>query len=111
MPDNISTLFVTGFSDDASPRELLNLCRLCPGFEFTVAHPHQLFVKFESEHKARQALKQLNGFMFDETDPENSPDLRAEFAKRDADPKRLGLGDGAGERQCDTERPGRARRG
>merc|ERR550525_1728072 len=74
---SVTTLFVVGFPEDVTAREMLNLCRLCKGF------------KFATVSCAKRALQQLHGMAYDETDP-NSSELRAEFARRDAG--RQGLG-------------------
>lgn len=83
--ENVTTLFISGFPEDVAPREMLNFCRLCRGFEFAVAHSKNLFVKFYSVREAQQALDQIQGLLFDETDPQNDTGMRASFAKRDTD--------------------------
>lgn len=66
--EEVTTVFIGGFPQDALPRELDNLCRFFPGFvtsNMSTAKGTTLFVLFDSSENAHAAIKELNGQMFD----------------------------------------------
>eukprot|EP00930_Biecheleria_cincta_P007919 TRINITY_DN109233_c0_g1_i1.p1 TRINITY_DN109233_c0_g1~~TRINITY_DN109233_c0_g1_i1.p1 ORF type:complete len:249 (-),score=29.83 TRINITY_DN109233_c0_g1_i1:110-856(-) len=83
---DITTLFVAGFPEDVSEREMLNFCRFCRGFEFAIARhrSNEVFVKFETIRAAEAAMHQINGAVFDVVDLRQESEIRASFAKREA---------------------------
>jgi len=86
--NEITTIAVAGFPEDASWREMKNLCRLCKGYERahvtqSKSGAFQLFVKFSSAEWADRARAQLHGMRFDEDLGEDSVYLKADMARRD----------------------------
>lgn len=86
----VSTLFVSGLPSDVRERELRLLASFLPGLEGAVisrgrAGPRgesQIgFIKFTSQNYAMAAAHALQGYQFDEEDPESH--LRVSLAKRD----------------------------
>eukprot|EP00927_Polykrikos_kofoidii_P077016 TRINITY_DN7400_c0_g1_i1.p1 TRINITY_DN7400_c0_g1~~TRINITY_DN7400_c0_g1_i1.p1 ORF type:complete len:328 (+),score=64.60 TRINITY_DN7400_c0_g1_i1:198-1181(+) len=85
---SVTTICIVGFSPDATPRELKNLCRFCSGFEDshvafagTQGQASALFVKFADAEYARNAIEAIHGAPFDQDAPHGN--LRAEFARRE----------------------------
>jgi len=64
MPEQISTLHISGFAANSNDRELENFCRFLPGFVAAKASvdrgPPKLWVRFETPGNAKNALTQIN---------------------------------------------------
>eukprot|EP00891_Asterochloris_glomerata_P004342 jgi/Astpho2/4342/Aster-07431 len=80
-PDEVRTVFITGFPDDIKERELNNLLRFLPGYEASQMNykngQAQGFALFHSGAAARAAVDQLHNMVFDET-----ATIRCEVARK-----------------------------
>lgn len=80
-PDEVRTVFVTGFPQDVKERELNNICRFLPGYEASQMHfrndQAQGFALFATGALARASVDALNHLVFDD-----SVVLRAEMARK-----------------------------
>lgn len=71
-PDEIRTIFITGFPQDIKERELNNLCRFLPGYIASQMNwqredgPAHGFAVFSAAQMARQACEMISQLMFDE---------------------------------------------
>lgn len=85
---DVSTIFVSGFSNDAGERELENLCRFIHGFVAARASVSKgsmkLWARFDCPDSAFNALATLEQQPFDMRDP--SLVLRANMARTDLNP-------------------------
>ncbi|KAI7750665.1 hypothetical protein M8C21_029509 [Ambrosia artemisiifolia] len=83
-PNAISTLFVSGLPDDVKPREIHNLFRHRPGFDYCqlkyTGRGNQVvaFATFVNHPSAIAALHALNGVKFD---PQTGSTLHIELAR------------------------------
>ncbi|KAK9099126.1 hypothetical protein Syun_026171 [Stephania yunnanensis] len=88
----INTLFVSGLPDDIKPREIHNLFRRRPGFDFCqlkyTGRGNQVvaFATFFNHPSAIAAMHALNGVLFD---PQTGATLHIELARSNSRPKRL----------------------
>lgn len=88
---HINTLFVSGLPDDIKPREIHNLFRRRPGFDFCqlkfTGRGNQVvaFVTFFNHHSAVTALQALDGVKFD---PQAGSILHVELARSNSRRKR-----------------------
>ncbi|KAA8540299.1 hypothetical protein F0562_024138 [Nyssa sinensis] len=89
--NTISTLFVSGLPDDVKPREIHNLFRRRPGFDYCqlkyTGRGNQVvaFATFVNHQSAVAALHALNGVKFD---PQTTPVLHIELARSNSTRKR-----------------------
>ncbi|KAK9853868.1 hypothetical protein WJX84_000021 [Apatococcus fuscideae] len=69
-PDELRTVFLTGFPDDVKERELNNLLRFLPGYEASQMHwknsQAQGFALFQHGGAARAAIDNISNLVFDE---------------------------------------------
>ncbi|KAK9131019.1 hypothetical protein Sjap_011506 [Stephania japonica] len=88
----VNTLFVSGLPDDVKPREIHNLFRRRPGFDFCqlkyTGRGNQVvaFATFFNHPSAIAAMHSLNGVLFD---PQTGATLHIELARSNSRPKRL----------------------
>ncbi|KAK9811958.1 hypothetical protein WJX73_003005 [Symbiochloris irregularis] len=80
-PDEVRTVFITGFPQDVKERELNNLLRFLPGYEASQMHwkngQAQGFALFSNGATARTAIDSSHNLTFDETTT-----LRCELARK-----------------------------
>lgn len=83
-PDELRTLFLTGFPADVKERELNNLLRFLPGYEASQLHvagaksaQAQGFALFDSGASAQNALRSISNLVFEE-----GTVLRCEMARK-----------------------------
>lgn len=80
-PDEIRTVFITGFPADVKERELNNMLRFLPGYEASQMHwkngQAQGFALFDTGHGARNAMNSIHNLVFDD-----NAVLRCELARK-----------------------------